>query len=75
MEAAGESGKVASEVLEVVITGNADVSLATVSVKNLETSAEKQKTQLQFPDKLSKSLKLDHRSQLKVRSCHISGLL
>ena len=74
VEAAGEDGKVASEVLEVTMTGRAEVSSATVSVKNLENSVEKQKAQLQFPDKLSKPVKLDHRSQLKVCSHFAHGL-
>ena len=68
VEAAGESGKLASELLEVTMTGKAEISSATVSIKNLESSAEKLKTQLQFPDKLTKPVKLDHRSQLKVCS-------
>lgn len=74
VEAAGESGKVASEMLEVTMTSKADVSSATLSVKHLESSTEKQKTQLQFPNKLSKPMKLDQRSQLKVhRMIYLPG--
>ncbi len=64
----GEGGKLATESFPLTVTGKVQLSSATVSVKNPETSSEKQQGQLQFSDSLSAPILLDHRSQLKVRA-------
>ena len=63
----GEGGKLASETLPLAVTGKLDFGAVTVSVKNLETSSEKQQGQLEYPDSLKATIPLDPRSQLKVR--------
>lgn len=69
VKAATEDGKVASETFPVTFTGQVDVSPATIVVKSLDLSVEKQRTQLDFPQQLSKAIPLDHRSQMKVGVC------
>ena len=75
MTAHGEGGKLASEILSLTLTGKVDIGTATVSVKNLETSSEKQQGQLEYPESLKAPIPLGPRNQLKVHIWTIALLL
>jgi len=67
------SGKVASEVFQIALTGSVEVPEVTLSVKGADGSAAKKKeTTLQYPDKLDSALDLDASSQLKVDCLTVS---